>query len=313
MVSVAAHELAHSWFGNLVTNATWEDFWLNEGWTMWAENRLVEEVFGIDVANLGRAIMDGEVEKDIERFIENGTPELTHLKWNLTGIDPDDAFSRVPYQKGVRFLEALEALVGREAFDAFARSYIHAFRFSTITTSEFIAFLRANLPGGFEAVLGWEWVYEAGMPKSALPLVSPLITEIHDYATRREIPSAETVATWRPIQVGLYLEYFPRPATEAELDMLERRLTLGRSQNADILCNWLLLCVESSDEENQPQIRTFLEANGRMKYLRPLYKALAMNPMFSSWAHDVFKELRSNYHPIAQQAIERAFAEAARS
>jgi leukotriene-A4 hydrolase len=139
LVDVVAHELAHSWTGNLVTNADMEHFWLNEGFTVWAERRLLEALHGEEAAVLAWAIGERALEDSLARF-EPGSP-LTHLRTELAGTDPDDAFSSVPYEKGARFVTLLERTVGRERFDKFMRDYVARFRFTSITTEEFLAFL----------------------------------------------------------------------------------------------------------------------------------------------------------------------------
>src|SRR5688572_22538968 len=125
LVSVLAHELAHSWTGNLVTNANAEHFWLNEGFTVYAERRIIEALHGRDVATLHVALGWRALEEAISRFAKQ--PALTKLRCDLAGIDPDDAFSQVPYQKGFFFLRSLEDAVGRAKFDAWLRSYLTAF------------------------------------------------------------------------------------------------------------------------------------------------------------------------------------------
>src|SRR5688572_21259087 len=107
-VSVIAHELAHSWTGNLVTNANAEHFWLNEGWTRYAEIRLVEATEGLEVAALHAALGRRGLDREIERFRAEGRPELTRLRTQLAGVDPDLAFSAVPYDKGYLLLRAIE-------------------------------------------------------------------------------------------------------------------------------------------------------------------------------------------------------------
>src|SRR6266446_1504349 len=145
LVDVVAHELAHSWTGNLVTNATMEHFWLNEGFTTWAERRLLAALYGDEVGVLGWATGQHELDASIERFGVDSP--LTRLQMPLHGVDPDDAFSSIPYEKGARFVVAIEREVGRERFDQFMRDYMHRFRFQSITSAEFLQFLDTQLPG----------------------------------------------------------------------------------------------------------------------------------------------------------------------
>src|SRR6185436_19006120 len=156
LVNVLAHELAHSWTGNLVTNANAEHFWLNEGFTVYAERRILEAVYGTDIAALHAALGWRALERAVARFADR--PELTRLRTELAGIDPDEVFSEIPYEKGYAFLRALEDQVGREAFTRWLRSYIEAFRFQSITTDDFTAHLGRALPGALEAVDAARWL-----------------------------------------------------------------------------------------------------------------------------------------------------------
>ena len=165
LVDVVVHELAHSWTGNLVTNADMEHFWLNEGFTVWAERRLLEALHGEEATVLAWAIGEKALEESLARF-GPGSP-LTRLRTKLAGTDPDDAFSSVPYEKGARFVTLLERTAGRERFDRFMRDYMARFRFTSITTEEFLAFLEGELPGLASRVGAHEWLYEPGLPHNA--------------------------------------------------------------------------------------------------------------------------------------------------
>lgn len=310
LVGVVAHELAHAWTGNLVTNATWSDFWLNEGWTEWATFRIVEAVWGKEAANLERAIMAGELKGDLQRFHENGTPHYCQLHFNQDGIDPDDVFSRVPYKKGADLLESIETYVGRERFDLYVRSYIATFGFKSITTEKFLAFTSQELPGALEAVKAEEWIFGQNMPDTKVPLESAWLDEVHQYADKGLIPPVEVGTKWHPTQWALYLEYFPRPADEAVLLTLSKLYQLSAHPNTEIRYNWLLLGIQSGMNGLKQPVANFLQSNGRMKYLKPLYKALATNPEFIAFAEEVFEKCKSGYHPVAQKSIQKTFEEA---
>ena len=165
LVALIAHELAHSWSGNLVTNANVDHFWLNEGATVWAERRILEALHGEEAAALGWTIGEKALQAEFQRFGLDG--EVTRLRNDLTGTDPDDVFSSIPYEKGARFLVLLERTVGREKFDAFIRRYIDKFRFTSITTEEFMEFVDEELPGAAAEVGAQQWLYEPGMPANA--------------------------------------------------------------------------------------------------------------------------------------------------
>ncbi len=165
LVDVVAHELAHSWTGNLVTNATMDHFWLNEGFTVWAERRILEALHGEEAAALSWAIGRTALEEAMARF--GADSPFTVLRTHLEGVDPDDVFSSVPYEKGALFVALLERTVGRERFDRFIRDYIERFRFTSITTEEFMAFLEQQLPGVAAKVGADEWLRRPGLPANA--------------------------------------------------------------------------------------------------------------------------------------------------
>jgi aminopeptidase N len=156
LVSVVAHELAHSWTGNLVTNANAEHFWLNEGFTMYAERRIVEALEGPDMAALQAALGRRELDESFERFA--ATPGMTRLRTHLAGIDPDEGYSLIPYEKGYLFLCALEAAVGRETFSRWLKTYLDTFRFGAITTDDFERHIEAALPGALAKVNARAWI-----------------------------------------------------------------------------------------------------------------------------------------------------------
>eukprot|EP00249_Psilotum_nudum_P003744 c17232_g2_i1 orf=2-1486(-) len=175
-VQVVAHELAHSWTGNLITNASNSDFWLNEGFTTYAERRIIEALEGKDCAALHIGLGWSGLKEEIERFKDR--PEFTKLKTNQEGVDPDEIYSQVPYEKGFQFLWRVEQQVGRPAFDEFLKSYIAEFRFSSIDTERFVAFLKEKFQGIEEQIDLDMWLYRSGIPPDALEPTSAVLQRI---------------------------------------------------------------------------------------------------------------------------------------
>ncbi|HEX7528359.1 MAG TPA: leukotriene A4 hydrolase C-terminal domain-containing protein, partial [Thermoanaerobaculia bacterium] len=279
LVDVVAHELAHSWTGNLVTNATSEDFWLNEGFTVWAERRILEAIHGSEAAVLGWAIGQKALDESVARF--GADSPLTRLKTDLKGIDPDEAFSSIPYEKGARFVALLERTAGRAAFDRFLRAYMDRFRFTSISSEEFLAFLDEMLPGLSSDVGAMRWFYEAGMPPNAPVFRSePLerLTALAEAWSSGARPTAQQMDGWNPSELLIYLQHLPREMDRPSLDWLERTLSLTRRGNHEILVEWLVIAGGSDYEPVFPRIRELLTRVGRMKYLRPLYTALGRHP-----------------------------------
>jgi leukotriene-A4 hydrolase len=300
LVSVVAHELAHSWTGNLVTNANAEHFWLNEGFTTYAERRIVEALEGADMAALQAALGRRELDESLERFAAK--PELTKLRTQLADVDPDEAYSLVPYEKGYLFLCAIEAAVGREAFSRWLRGYLTTFRFGAITTEDFITHIEAGLPGALTAANARAWLDGEGIPADTPPLRSAKLDAIE--ALHGAVPARAQAAAWSATEWALYLESVPRPAPDATCRALDEQYKLTASQNYDVLVPWLTLALKSGYRSVVPRVEQALDSVGRMKYLRPLFTALAADPQTRATAVTIFERNRASYHPIARQVVE---------
>jgi aminopeptidase N len=300
LVSVVGHELAHSWTGNLVTNANAEHFWLNEGFTTYAERRIVEALYGTDMAALEAALGRRDLEESLDRFKEQ--PALTRLRTHLTGIDPDLAYSQVPYEKGYLFLVQIEAAVGRAAFVRWLRSYLDAFRFGSTTTEDFVAHIEANLPDALAKVDARTWLDGEGLPPTAHALRSTRLDAIEKLSG--EVPTREQAAKWTPVEWALFLETVPRPAPHDKLRTLDAQYRLTEGKNYDVLVPWLTLALKSSYSEVLRRVDEVLGAVGRMKYLRPLYTALIADAKQRAAARAIFAKHGASYHPIARQMVD---------
>jgi len=302
LVDVVVHELAHSWTGNLVTNADMEHFWLNEGFTVWAERRLLEALHGEEEAVLAWAIGQNALEESMERF-GNDSP-LTCLRTRLQGVDPDEAFSSVPYEKGSRFVALLERAAGRVRFDGFMREYMARFRFTSITTEEFLRFLEERLPGVAEAVGVGPWLYEPGLPENAPVFRSARLDALVALASRfagGEHPTAVQIRGWNPAETLVYLQNLPRELDPADCAWLDAALALTGRGNYEILVEWLTIAAGSDYEPAFPRTREVLVRVGRMKYLRPLYTALGRHPRTRALAREVLAEAAPRYHPLSRR------------
>lgn len=300
LVDVVAHELAHSWTGNLVTNANAEHFWLNEGFTVYAETRILEVLHGRDISELHAALGKRALDESIERFAQR--PELTRLRTQLAGVDPDDAYSQVPYQKGYLFLRALEEAAGRDAFTAWLRTYITDFRFGAITTDDFLAHFERGLPGVLVRVDAKRWIDGDGLPPNTPEPRSERLAAIERLGDA--LPDDATARGWTPLEWQLYLESLPRPYPADRARELDRRFALTRSTNYEVLVAWLTVALAAGVDDVVPRAVEVLAQVGRMKFLRPLYKALAADPSTRELARTTFDKLRPSYHPIARQMVE---------
>ena len=306
LVNVLAHELAHSWTGNLVTNATMDDFWLNEGFTVWAERRILEKLDGLEAKSLSAAIGRNGLMAALESF--GMESPFTRLQTDSAGSDPDEFYSLVPYEKGFLFVALMEETAGREPFDAFVKKYIERFSFTSITTAEFEEFLSAEMPGLADQVRAEQWIHQAGLPDNAPVFTSDRLAMLEGLAkgwsdgARPEVAAAKT---WSPEDWQIYLQAVPRKLPETDCAWLDENFALTNQGNCEILCNWLVIAANSGYEPTFDRISSFLGEVGRMKYLKPLFTALQGSEKTKEMAGKIFADNAAGYHPIARGGIER--------
>ncbi len=306
LVSLVAHELAHSWSGNLVTNETWDDFWLNEGFTTYIERRIMEEIAGRDysemLALLGLQDLQGAVEE-----LGAGDPD-THLRLDLTGRDPDDGMTDVAYEKGYLMLRLLEETAGRERWDAFLREYFDAWAFRPMTTERFIVQLQSLFEDPAElAPLELEkWIYGPGIPVNAPVIRSSAFDDVDKQlaAFLGEGPSALWVDGWSTHEWLHFLRGLPESMTLAQMADLDARFDLTHSGNSEILHAWLMQAIAHGYEPAYPAVEEFLTRQGRRKFLRPLYTEMARTPEGKQRALAIYDRARGFYHPLASSTID---------
>lgn len=304
---VVAHELAHSWTGNLITNINNEHFWLNEGFTTYAERRIVEVVQGADRATLNIGIGWRGLNDEMERFKDN--LEFTKLKNNQDGVDPDDVYSQVPYEKGFQFVLRIERQVGRTVFDEFLKKYIATFKFKSIDTDTFLNFLKANIPGIEKEINLQMWTEGVGIPEDAYEPVSTIYTKIISLAEdfkQGKMPSEDEVAEWNGQEWELYLENLPKSCEPSQVVALDKRYRLAESKDYEVKVSFLKLAISSKCKEYHGEVEKTLKSVGRMLYLRALFTALAQagDTEEKQLAKQIFAEARETYHPIAQGVVE---------
>ena len=301
LVNVVAHELAHSWTGNLVTNTNAEHFWLNEGFTVFAERRILESLEGEAMAALHAAVGFQSLQQAFEQHSTH--PELTKLRTQLMGIDPDEAFSQVPYEKGFLFLKTLEAEAGRATFDRLLKGWLSTFRFKAASTDDFIAFFEREAPGLLAKVDAKAWIDGPGLPTKHWRPHSTRLEAVQRVGAR--VPDATEVTTWGATQWQLYLDALPRPVTVAQCRALDEAFHLTAAKNPEVLVTWLGVAAEAGDSTVLPKVEEVLGRVGRMKYLKPLYRALGKRAETKALAQSLFAKFKPRYHPIAQQVLAR--------
>lgn len=299
-VNVVAHELAHSWTGNLVTNANAEHFWLNEGFTVFAERRILESLEGAELAALHSALGREELDKAFALFRER--PELTRLATSLTGVDPDEAFSVIPYEKGYLFLKTIEATLGRERFDALVHTWLSEHRFGAVTTQAFVTLLERFEPGLPDRVNAKAWLDAPGLPAQHWEPASERLERVRQLAGR--LPTAAEGHGFTPAEWQLFLEATPTPVPIDTCRALDQAFDLTASKNPEVLVAWLTLATESGDAAVLERVEEVLGRFGRLKYLKPLYRALLARPETKPLARTVFDRERPRYHPIAVQVVQ---------
>lgn len=309
LVGVIAHELAHSWSGNLVTNATWADFWLNEGFTVYLENRIQEAVFGE-----ARGAMEATLEVAGLREEMATLPEKDQiLHVDLTDRDPDDGFTQVPYVKGMLLLRTLEAAVGRQRWDPFLRGYFDHFAFQSIATADFLAYLRQNLPDAADAVDLAEWTEKPGLPEGLVEPQSDALTLVDDARIAwlsGELPTGEMpMKSWSTQETLHFLTTLPADLPVERMAELDAAFGLTQARNAEIVSRWLRESVNRGYKPAYARLEPFLTGVGRRKFLDPLYSALAATPEGKKLAVEIYAKARPGYHPIAQATVDRILAE----
>jgi len=308
LVNLIAHELAHSWSGNLVTNASWRDLWLNEGFTSYVENRIMEEVFGRD-----RAIMEQSLDaQNLHAEIEELAVGDTQLYIDLKGRDPDDAFSGVPYTKGQLFLIYLEKKFGREKFDQFILDYFNQHAFKSLTTSDFIIYLNSELINKYPGVVNTkevnEWVYQPGLPSFApKPRSNAFIMigeHINNWLTEGVALNKLPTAKWTLHEWLHFINNLPEDLSLDKMTALDKRYQLTVSQNAEVAHAWYLLSLRVGYDVILPKLDKYLSGIGRRKLIVPLYKQLNETVKGRAWAIHVYNKARPGYHSLAQGTID---------
>jgi aminopeptidase N len=304
LVSLVAHELAHSWSGNLVTNATWNDFWLNEGFTVYFERRIMESVSGRDysemLALLGR--------QDLEATVAELPERDTHLFLDLTGRDPDEAATKLPYEKGYFLLRLIEENVSREKWDAFLRDYFDRHAFQSMTTERFVAELKAAFPELDRRIDINLWVHGPGIPDNAPIVHSDAFTKVEEQVSAFEsgTPAAQLASQkWSTHEWIHFLRHLPRELTLEQMTELDAAFHFTASGNSEILHEWLLLAIGHRYEPAYDALERFLLRQGRRKFLKPLYQKLAETPEGLERAKRIYAKARPMYHAVSYRTIDQ--------
>lgn len=308
LVALIAHELAHSWSGNTVTNATWRDLWLNEGFTTYLTYRIMEMVYGTDRFNMEAVLGRQELQAAVDSLPENDQI----LAIDLRGRDADDVFSNIPYEKGALFLREIEHKIGRDNFDAFLMQYFKQFAFQSITTDDFMAYLDNTLlkqyPQQLVRARIEEWVFKPGIPEGApVPQSNAftLVDEARNAWLAGDLVAAKiNTGDWTVHQWLYFLNNMPESLTQKQLAELDSAFALTTSKNNEIAHSWLLIAINNWYEPAFPRLNEYLVSIGRNKLVRPLYKALSQTEKGKAMARKAFAKAKPGYHPMTVKANE---------
>jgi aminopeptidase N len=304
LVALIAHELAHSWSGNLVTNATWNDFWLNEGFTVYFEQRIMEAVYGRRYSEmLARLSLDG-----LERELADLDARDTWLKLDLAGRNPDDGMTAIAYDKGYFFLRTLEESVGREKWDVFLRAYFDKFAFQSMTTESFVKHLKANLATQINID---DWIYGPGLPDNAPAVETDELAKVEKAAQRftagesaKKIASDFSTENWTTHHWNYFLRSFGDKLTQQQMSDLDQQFKFTDSGNSEITHDWCMLAIVSNYQPAMTKLESFLTSQGRRKFLQPLYEKLAETDSGIALARKIYKRARPGYHSVSRNTID---------
>ena len=299
LVSTVAHELAHSWTGNLVSNATWRDLWLNEGFTTYFTNRIVEAVYGKEMAELEVVLEYGRL---LEEFKTMPVEKQT-VTANVQEEDPNNAFDRFTYDKASMFVHDLERRLGRSDFDQFLVTYVQHFSFKAITTEDFIAYAKQTLLVDYKDKISeaelLEWIHGVGMPNW---FVAPTSSSLDKVVTSQQQwlagGSADNLhaSNWSVHHWQYFLTTLPESLTPQQLQDLDNQFNLTQSKNAEIAFAWFTVAIRNNYQKVLPAVGRYLQSIGRGKFVRPLYKSLN-DAGLTELAQEIYQVARSGYHP----------------
>jgi leukotriene-A4 hydrolase len=313
LIALIAHEMAHSWSGNLVTNATWRDFWLNEGFTVYLEQRIMEIVYGYNRAEMEIATGTAGLRQDVAQLPERD--QILHI--DLTGRNPDDAMTAIAYDKGAAFLRRLEIVFGRETFDAFLQGYFKAHAFQSITTDVFLKYLDAHLlqsdPEKAKTIDVQKWVFQPGVPKTIVDFVPKsflMVDQVREaFLMGHDFPEGSPHPKWNYHEWLYFLNKLPT-STEATPDQLEvvffERIkgAIQNNPNPEIRCAWLTNAMKNRHFGFTGDAMEFLENMGRRKFIVPIFKELVKTPEGKASAEDLYGGIAHRLHSITLKSLD---------
>lgn len=308
-VSLVAHELGHSWSGNLVTNATWNDFWLNEGFTVYVESRIMEELRGKEYADTLRVLGRQDMQQAVTDAGGPASPD-TRLHLDLTGRDPDEGTTDIAYEKGAAFLQTVESVVGRKRLDSFLRECFDHFTFQPMSSERMLAYMKEKLLTAEEAqrVNIQAWVSEPGIPGTIPPVQSAAFAAVDKQVEAWNTGAAASefqTSKWSTHEWLHFLRALPATIPHTRLSELDRTFHLSTSGNSEILFAWLQIAIKNRYAPAFAALDHFLTSQGRRKFVRPLYMELAKTDWGRAMAMDIYRRARPTYHSVTSTSVDQ--------
>ncbi|MGN6279613.1 MAG: M1 family metallopeptidase [Sphingomonas sp.] len=312
LVSLAAHELAHSWSGNLVTNATWNDFWLNEGFTTYAEGRIMEQVYGADREAMEQDLMWSDLQDTVKQLGGPKSP-MTKLHVDIpASTNPDDGMTQIAYDKGAELLMTIEKAVGRDKFDAWLKGYFDRHAFSPQTSAGLLEDMRATLFKGDERTekkIGLDqWIYQPGVPANAIHVKSEAFEAVDSaakaFAKKGDVSVVPTDMVTQ--ETMRFLNDLPRDIGTDKLAALDNQFHWNQTSNSEIRFAWLDLALANHYPPASQSAQAFLTSVGRLKFVEPLYTLLMKQAGWGpALAKQIYAEARPVYHPVTQAGVDK--------
>jgi len=314
LTSLVAHELAHSWSGNLVTNATWNDFWLNEGFTVYIENRIMEALNGKSYSDMLAGLALQDLQDEVESKIREGSQADTRLFLQLEGRNPDEGVSSIAYDKGFFFLKFLELKIGRERFDAFLKQYFADYQFQSMTTEKFVKYVQQNFKDNIKNTEIDQWIYGEGIPETLPAPESERFEAVDNVLKAWEggspitslISPEDLIAkTWSTHEWLHFIRNLPDEMNQETMRNLDEYLDFTYSGNSEILAAWFMHVIRNEYNPGYENLENFLVNVGRRKFLAPLYAELIKTENGMEMASRIYSEARLNYHYVTTNTLDK--------
>lgn len=325
-VDVLAHELSHSWSGNLVTNCSWEHFWINEGWTVYLERRIQGQLHGQKVRDFSGIIGWIDLENSITSMGKSADKFSTLVQNLANGVDPDDSFSSVPYEKGYNLLYHIENTVGIEQFNKFIPYYFNNFKYKSLDTYQFLDCLYDFFKSQKHQLdtIDWEtWLFKPGMPPQKPNFDTSLVNECYNLADKwfnaiinnesLDQFEANDISNFSANQSVVFLDtlssfnkaddFHWSNHKNALKELSDKYSTYSNSKNCEVIFRWFILQVGGHNPNFYDQLGDWLGTVGRMKFVRPGY--LILNDVDHDKAVSYFEKFELSYHPICKSLVKK--------